>query len=129
VLSDPADGVIRNHLSDDTLLVFLSDTHIGGPPGSDIFESAAELTLLVEDLNRHDGPVELVVAGDFFDMLRIEDAAAPATGWLRRSPAPSIRDCSGHCGASRDPMAAGGARGRQPRRRALVEPPGPAVAQ
>ena len=25
--------------------------------------SAAELTLLLEDLNRHDGPVELAVAG------------------------------------------------------------------
>ena len=81
MLSDPAaDGVIRNHLSDETLLVFLSDTHIGGPPGSDIFESAAELTLLVEDLNRHDGPVELVVAGDFFDMLRMEDAAGAGDG-------------------------------------------------
>jgi hypothetical protein len=69
-----ADGVIRNQLPDDTLLVFLSDTHIGGAAGGDIFESAAELTLLVEDLNRHDGPVELVVAGDFFDMLRMEEA-------------------------------------------------------
>jgi UDP-2,3-diacylglucosamine pyrophosphatase LpxH len=81
VLNDPsADGVVRNHLPDDTLLVFLSDTHIGGAPGSDIFESAAELTLLVEDLNRHHGPVELVVAGDFFDMLRMEDAAGAGDG-------------------------------------------------
>jgi UDP-2,3-diacylglucosamine pyrophosphatase LpxH len=76
LLSDSAaEGVFRNHLPDDTLLVFLSDTHIGGPPDSDIFESAAELTLLLEDLNRHRGPVELVVAGDFFDMLRMEDGA------------------------------------------------------
>jgi hypothetical protein len=73
VLSETAaDGVIRNQLPDDTLLVFLSDTHIGGAAGSDIFESAAELTLLVEDLNRHDGPVELVVAGDFLDLLGME---------------------------------------------------------
>ena len=75
-----ADGVIRNQLPDDTLLVFLSDTHIGGAAGSDIFESAAELTLLVEDLNRHDGPVELVVAGDFLDMLRMEDASGDGDG-------------------------------------------------
>lgn len=42
--------------------MFLSDTHIGGAAGSGIFESAAELTLLLEDLNRHSGPVELVLA-------------------------------------------------------------------
>jgi UDP-2,3-diacylglucosamine pyrophosphatase LpxH len=81
VLSETAaDGVIRNQLPDDTLLVFLSDTHIGGAAGSDIFESAAELTLLVEDLNRHDGPVELVVAGDLLDMLRMEDAGGDGDG-------------------------------------------------
>jgi UDP-2,3-diacylglucosamine pyrophosphatase LpxH len=70
----PADGVIRGRLPDDTLLVFLSDTHIGGPAGSDIFESSSELTLLLEDLDRHHGPVELVLAGDFLDLLRMEDA-------------------------------------------------------
>ena len=75
-----ADGVIRSQLPDETLLVFLSDTHIGGAAGSDIFESSAELTLLVEDLDRHDGPVELVVAGDFFDMLRMEDAGGDGDG-------------------------------------------------
>jgi class 3 adenylate cyclase len=68
-MSDGADdGVIREPLPDETLLVFLSDTHIGGTAGSDIFESAAELTLLLEDLNRHHGPVELVLAGDFLDL-------------------------------------------------------------
>ena len=72
---DPAaDGVIRSQLPDDALLVLLSDTHIGGAAGSDIFESAAELTLLVEDLTRHRGPVELVLAGDFLDLLRMEEA-------------------------------------------------------
>jgi UDP-2,3-diacylglucosamine pyrophosphatase LpxH len=70
----PADGVIRGRLPDDTLLVFLSDTHIGGPADSDIFESSAELTLLLEDLGRHHGPVELVLAGDFLDVLRMGDA-------------------------------------------------------
>jgi hypothetical protein len=45
-----AAGVIRYQLPDDTLLVFLSDTHIWGAAGSDIFESAAELILLLEDL-------------------------------------------------------------------------------
>jgi Calcineurin-like phosphoesterase len=68
------DGVIRDQLPDDTLVVFLSDTHIGGPAGSDIFESAAELTQLLEGLGRHHGPVELVLAGDFLDLLRMEGA-------------------------------------------------------
>ena len=76
------DTAIRAHLPDDTLLVFLSDTHIGGTADSDIFESAVELRALLEDLNHHQGPVELVLAGDFLDLLRIggssggEDPAA-----------------------------------------------------
>jgi hypothetical protein len=69
-----ADGVVRERLPDETLLVFLSDTHIGGSSGIDVFESAAELTVLLEDLHHHDGPVELVLAGDFLDLLRVGDA-------------------------------------------------------
>jgi UDP-2,3-diacylglucosamine pyrophosphatase LpxH len=90
-----ADGVIRNQLPDDTLLVFLSDTHIGGAAGSDIFESAAELTLLVEDLNRHDGPVELVVAGDFFDLLRMVDASGDGDGVAATITRPEYRGLFG----------------------------------
>jgi calcineurin-like phosphoesterase family protein len=67
-------GVRR--LPDDTLLVFLSDTHIGGDPGCDIFESPAELAALLDDLAAHGGPVELVLAGDFFDFLAIGPAPA-----------------------------------------------------
>ena len=66
-------GVLRNRLLDDTLLVFLSDAHIGGVAGSEIFQSAAELTALLQDLNHHQGPVELVLAGDFLDLLRMGD--------------------------------------------------------
>jgi Calcineurin-like phosphoesterase len=72
-------------LTDDTLLVFLSDCHIGGDPGRDIFESPDELAALLDDLDRHPGPVELVLAGDFFDLLRIaevpegEDRASATT--------------------------------------------------
>ena len=68
-----ASGAIRDRLPDDTLLVLLSDVHIGGEAGSEIFQSAAELTALLQDLNRHQGPVELVLAGDFFDLLRMGD--------------------------------------------------------
>jgi UDP-2,3-diacylglucosamine pyrophosphatase LpxH len=69
---DPAvAAAIRAELPDDTLLVFLSDVHIGGAAGSEIFDSAAELTALLEDLAGHRGPVELVLAGDFLDLLRM----------------------------------------------------------
>src|SRR5262245_40297150 len=71
---------IGARLSDDTLVVFLSDAHIGGPAGSDIFESAAELTALLQDLSRHQGPVELVLAGDFLDLLRMGDLGHGADG-------------------------------------------------
>jgi UDP-2,3-diacylglucosamine pyrophosphatase LpxH len=60
-------------LADDTLVAFLSDCHIGGDPGRDIFESPDELASLLDELGRHPGPVELVLAGDFFDFLRIAE--------------------------------------------------------
>jgi hypothetical protein len=62
--------VIRK-LNDNTLLVFLSDCHIGGDQGRDIFESADDLGSLFSNLDSHLGPVELILAGDFFDLLRI----------------------------------------------------------
>ena len=68
----PPSGARR--LRDDALVVFLSDTHIGGDPGRDIFESPEELSALLEGLAAHDGPVELVLAGDFFDFLQIGEA-------------------------------------------------------
>jgi hypothetical protein len=81
-----ADGVVRERLPDETLLVFLSDTHIGGSPGSDIFDSAPELTMLLEELHLHEGPVELVLAGDFLDVLRMEDVGGgdPVAATLAR---------------------------------------------
>jgi UDP-2,3-diacylglucosamine pyrophosphatase LpxH len=66
-------GAVRTQLLDDTLLVFVSDVHIGGAAGSEIFQSAAELTALLQDLNRRPGPVELVLAGDLLDLLRMGD--------------------------------------------------------
>ena len=58
-------------LQEDTLIVFVSDTHIGGDPGCDGFESPEELEALFGELSGHDGPVELILAGDFFDFLQI----------------------------------------------------------
>ena len=58
-------------LQEDTLIVFVSDSHIGGDPGCDGFESPEELEDLFEELAGHEGPVELILAGDFFDFLQI----------------------------------------------------------
>jgi UDP-2,3-diacylglucosamine pyrophosphatase LpxH len=58
-------------LSSDSLVVFVSDSHIGGDPGCDGFESPAELEALFEELRTREGPVELILAGDFFDFLQI----------------------------------------------------------
>jgi UDP-2,3-diacylglucosamine pyrophosphatase LpxH len=64
---------MTRELPDDTLLVFLSDCHIGGDEGRDIFETPNDLMALFDALDAHAGPVELVLAGDFFDFLRIGD--------------------------------------------------------
>jgi UDP-2,3-diacylglucosamine pyrophosphatase LpxH len=69
----PDVGELREVIADDTLLVFVSDVHIGGADGSDIFESPGELEALIRDAGRHAGPVELVLAGDFLDLLRLGD--------------------------------------------------------
>jgi len=58
-------------LYENTLVVFVSDSHIGGDPGCDGFESPAELEALFRELAGREGPVELVLAGDFFDFLQI----------------------------------------------------------
>ena len=63
-------------LQGNALIVFVSDSHIGGDPGCDGFESPAELGALFGELAALEGPVELVLAGDFFDFLQI--GAVPA---------------------------------------------------
>ncbi|MGB3632690.1 MAG: metallophosphoesterase [Rubrobacteraceae bacterium] len=60
-------------LRENTLVVFVSDSHIGGDPGCDGFESPEELQALLDELADHEGPVELILAGDFFDFLQIGD--------------------------------------------------------
>jgi UDP-2,3-diacylglucosamine pyrophosphatase LpxH len=58
-------------LPQNALVVFVSDSHIGGDPGCDGFESPAELKALFEELAAREEPVELILAGDFFDFLQI----------------------------------------------------------
>ena len=71
-------GAVVRAVTDDTLLVYVSDTHIGGTGGTDIFESGPELRALVGELTARDGPVELILAGDFLDLLRMGDAGTGA---------------------------------------------------
>jgi len=52
-------------------MVFVSDSHIGGDPGCDGFESPGELEALFEELGAREEPVELILAGDLFDFLQI----------------------------------------------------------
>lgn len=59
------------NLTNNALVVFISDSHIGGDPGCDGFESPDELEVLFEELRTREGPVELILAGDFFDFLQI----------------------------------------------------------
>jgi UDP-2,3-diacylglucosamine pyrophosphatase LpxH len=58
-------------LAENALVVFVSDSHIGGDPGCDGFESPEELEELFDGLASREGPVELILAGDFFDFLQI----------------------------------------------------------
>ena len=58
-------------LGSDALVVFVSDSHIGGDTGCDGFESPERLGALFSELAGYEGPVELVLAGDFFDFLQI----------------------------------------------------------
>src|ERR671917_1485902 len=58
-------------LAKNTLVVFVSDSHIGGDPGCDGFESPEELGGLFDEMASREGPVELILAGDFFDFLQI----------------------------------------------------------
>src|SRR5215203_1906872 len=62
-------------LRGDTLVVFVSDSHIGGDRGCDGFESPDELEALFVELAGREGPVELILAGDFFDFLQIGEVA------------------------------------------------------
>src|SRR5215208_4656103 len=66
-LSPPAPMVLRG----DTLVVFVSHSHIGGDRGCDGFECPDELEALFVELAGREGPVELILAGDFFDFLQI----------------------------------------------------------
>ena len=110
-------------LAEDTLVVFVSDSHIGGDPGCDGFESPAELKQLFDELASREGPVELILAGDFFDFLQIgevpegDDRASLTVS--RSEYADMFAALKRFGGAGRKTRRL---HPRQPRRRGLVEP-------
>ncbi|HUZ03640.1 MAG TPA: metallophosphoesterase [Thermomicrobiaceae bacterium] len=57
----------------DPLVCVVSDLHLGGDPGQSDFFAAAELATLLDRLTATAGPIELVLAGDVFEMLQIHE--------------------------------------------------------
>jgi UDP-2,3-diacylglucosamine pyrophosphatase LpxH len=89
-------------LGSDTLVVFVSDSHIGGDPGCDGFESPEELKDLFEELAHRDGPVELILAGDFFDFLQIGKVPAGKDRASLTMDRPEYRDLFAALGRFRE---------------------------
>src|SRR5918994_410479 len=71
-------------LSGDSLVVFISDSHIGGDRGCDGFESPKELEALFVELAGREGPVELILAGDFFQIGEVADGENRASVTIER---------------------------------------------
>lgn len=61
----------------DPLVCVISDLHLGGDPGQADFFAADELIRLLDQLDAHDGPIDLVIAGDCFEMLQIHATVGP----------------------------------------------------
>lgn len=56
---------------DDRTLVFLSDLHLATDPEKRDFFAHAELTALLDELIASPEPTDLIIAGDFFDLLQL----------------------------------------------------------
>jgi UDP-2,3-diacylglucosamine pyrophosphatase LpxH len=55
-------------------LVFISDLHLASDEGKRDFFAQDELTALLEELIADPGPIDLIIAGDFFDLLQLTGA-------------------------------------------------------
>jgi len=55
-------------------LVFISDLHLASDEGKRDFFAQDELTALIEELIVGPEPVDLIIAGDFFDLLQLTNA-------------------------------------------------------
>jgi len=59
---------------DERRLVFISDLHLASDEGKRDFFAQDELTALIEELIAGPDPVDLIIAGDFFDLLQLTNA-------------------------------------------------------
>lgn len=64
-------SVTVREVADETVVLLVSDLHIGGSSGDEIFASAAELTAFLTSWSEATEPVELVILGDFLDLQRL----------------------------------------------------------
>jgi len=65
-------------------LVFISDLHLATDEGKRDFFAQDEFVALLDDLIARPGPVDLIIAGDFFDLLQLtsaEPGADPGGRW------------------------------------------------
>src|ERR1700738_3364148 len=67
-LSPVVEIMARGH---DGLLISLSDLPIGGDPGQEDFFCQREFIALLDDLDREEEPVTLLINGDFFEFLQV----------------------------------------------------------
>lgn len=58
----------------DRRLVFLSDLHLATDDDKRDFFAQDELSALLDELIASDAPIDLIIAGDFFDLLQLTDA-------------------------------------------------------
>ena len=79
-------------LADDAVVVLVSDLHIGGSGGDEIFASAPELTGFLNSLYDFEGPVELVILGDFLDIERMGAPGAAVQGITATLARPEYAD-------------------------------------
>ena len=92
-------------LADDETVVLVSDLHIGGSGGDEIFASAPELTEFLVELQRTPGPVQLVIVGDFSTWSGWATPALPEKASRTRCPAPTTETCGRRFGSSDRSMA------------------------
>lgn len=79
-------------LADDAVVVLVSDLHIGGSGGDEIFASATELTDFLHSLYEIEGPVDLVILGDFLDIERLGPPGAAVQGITATLARPDYAD-------------------------------------
>lgn len=67
------DRVATSQPKPETRLVFISDLHLGTDDGKRDFFAQNELSALLDDLINDSNPIDLIINGDFFDLLQLTE--------------------------------------------------------